>query len=63
MLPDLEKRKGKFFITNNQTRSKKTTRKTLRKYKKSDNFEKLVTKLPSWNEKLDEWGIKHGIHY
>jgi len=60
MIPNIKKVKGMFYITEKQVRSKKPTRKAVRKYKKPDNFNKLVTKLPSWNEKLKEWGIKIG---
>ena len=57
MIPNINKVKGVFFIKDTQTRSKKTTRGTLKKYKKPDDFHKQVTKLPLWNDQLRKWGI------
>jgi len=55
MLPNLEKTRGKFYIT--ETKQQPIKKRIVGKYVKPDSFEKQIRALPSLNSKLKEWGI------
>ena len=55
MLPNLEKTRGKFYIT--ETKQQTIKKRIVGKYVKPDSFEKQIRALPSLNSQLKEWGI------